>query len=238
MLRSLTVKAPPSANLLHSKTLSFWECLSTLLNSDQIARSLIDRSGSRLPETEAARSFFLAMEVSPDAHLQGIAGLTPEHRSQLLAAFELARRYAIFRSQRQSRPAVFPTPHQLAKTALTRVALELRCEAQEWLGFVPTYENKCVGNLCIVERGVRTHVNIEIMELFARILALRPLGFYLFHNHPSGELRPSEPDREITENVGNLAAQLGTRLLGHAILTAQAETWINPCVRVRYDRDS
>ena len=59
-----------------------------------------------------------------------------------------------------------------------------------------------------------------------------------FHNHPSGELKPSGPDRDITENVDHLAGQLGIRLLGHGIVSAHGETWINPCGRVRYDRDS
>ena len=80
------------------------------------------------------------------------------------------------------------------RRSVERISASLRRECQEWLGFVPVHRGGELGHFCLVERGVRTHVNIEPAELFARILALRPVGFYLFHNHPSGDLTPSEED--------------------------------------------
>lgn len=228
-----------------ARTLSLRECLALILNSGPpgrgalgLARSILDRPGSGLPESESMRAFFLALEVSPLAHLQGISGLGEAGQARVLAAFEIGRRYALYRIESETRRSNHPKPSQLARQALLRITPSWRNEAQEWLGFVPCYRGQRVGELCIVERGVRTHVNIETVELFARILALRPQGFYLFHNHPSGDLTPSSPDREITEHVERLGAQLGPRLLGHGIVTAHGETWLDTCVRVRYDRDS
>jgi hypothetical protein len=140
----------------------------------------------------------------------------------------MARRYALFRENRRSESPTAKSQSllQVAKTALSRVPDPWRKEVQEWLGFIPCYRTGEVGQLCIVERGVRTHVNIEPVELFARILALRPQGFVLVHNHPSGDLTPSLPDQEITERVAALARPFGIRMLGHWIVTAQGETWI------------
>jgi DNA repair protein RadC len=73
---------------------------------------------------------------------------------------------------------------------------------------------------------VRTHVNIEPIELFARVLALRPHGFILIHNHPSGDLTPSLPDQEITDRVAQLARPFGIKMLGHWIVSARGEFWI------------
>jgi DNA repair protein RadC len=73
---------------------------------------------------------------------------------------------------------------------------------------------------------VRTHVNVEPSELFARVLALRPRGFFLFHNHPSGTLSASGPDLHLTQRVKSTAQQLGLDFLGHWIVTAQGEVLV------------
>jgi DNA repair protein RadC len=69
-------------------------------------------------------------------------------------------------------------------------------------------------------------VNIDPAELFARVLALRPHGFYLFHNHPSGDLSPSPADIDLTRQVQRVSEQLGIRLLGHGIVSSREERWI------------
>lgn len=219
-----------------ARALSFRECLALILNSGPrgkgslgLASDILTRPGSGLQDGEQERAFFLAMEVSSEAYLSEISGIGEASLARLLAAFELARRYALFR---ESRNHILHPPHQsqtlldVARTALARIPLEHRNESQEWLGFVPCYRTGEVGQLCIVEKGVRTHVNIEPVELFARILALRPQGFILAHNHPSGDLTPSLPDQEITERVAQLARPFGIRMLGHWIVAARGEYWI------------
>ncbi|MFL5815286.1 MAG: RadC family protein [Bdellovibrionia bacterium] len=218
-----------------ARSLSFRECLALILNSGPkgkgsmgLAQDLLERPGSGLDESEQLRAFFLAMEVSSDAYLEGLSGLGDASQARLLAAFELARRYALFRETRNrySPTAQTQSLMAVAQTALSRIPLERRIEAQEWLGFIPCYRTGEVGELCIVEQGVRTHVNIEPVELFARVLALRPHGFILVHNHPSGDLSPSLPDQEITERVSQLARPFGIRMLGHWIVAARGENWI------------
>jgi DNA repair protein RadC len=96
------------------------------------------------------------------------------------------------------------------------------------LGFIPYHRDRTLGELCLVEHGARTHVNADATELFARVLALRPKGFFLAHNHPSGDLRPSPSDLELTDQVECLARQLGTPLLGHWIVAPTGETELPP----------
>lgn len=222
-----------------ARSLSLRECLALILNSGPrgkgslgLALDLLDRPGSGLQEREQERAFFLAMEVSSDAYLEGLPGLGDASQARLLAAFELARRYALFREVKNPQPSAAPSQTQsptllkVAQTALARIPSEKRLETQEWLGFIPCYRTGEVGQLCIVEQGVRTHVNIEPIELFARVLALRPHGFILAHNHPSGDLTPSLPDQEITDRVAQLARPFGIRMLGHWIVASRGEYWI------------
>ena len=217
------------------RCLSLRECIALILGSGPpglgslgVASGLLERPGAGLSGEDEERALFTAMEVSSGAHLKNLPGLGDAGQARLLAAFELCRRYALFRERVHVKPRLARSRLAPSRQALFQVDPTLRCEAQEWLGFVPLYRTGELGELCIVERGVRTHVNVDPAELFARILALRPQAITLFHNHPSGSLLPSDADFNLTRHVGRLAGQLGIRLLGHWILTARGEHWIDP----------
>jgi DNA repair protein RadC len=240
MIHSTLPAERPRERCLHrgANALSLRECLALLLGSGPrgvgclgLADALVQLPGAGLDALEEERAFFTAMEVSAPAHLAGVPGLGPAARARLLAAMELARRYSALRSTLTRADAGLEQPRvstlSLARLALREISPELRQEPQEWLGFVPLHRSGLMGRFCLVERGVRTHVNVDPAELFARVLALRPRGFFLFHNHPSGICTPSEPDRVLTERAANLAADLGLRLYGHWIVGPEREHWLN-----------
>jgi DNA repair protein RadC len=192
----------------------------------RLARHVVERVGGRgLADPEAETAFFNRLEQSPEAPLRDLEGLGQAGQARLLAALELGRRYALHRERRQRSVPAAPRD-DLPERALARIPWEWRADAREWLGFVPVRADGSPGSFCWVEKGVRTHVNTDPAALFASILALRPAGFFLFHNHPSGDLRPSEPDRELTRRVCRLAGQLGVPCLGHALVTSRDRHWI------------
>lgn len=119
----------------------------------------------------------------------------------------------------------------LHQEALLRVPAEARLSAREWLGFVPLFRDGRWGGLCQVETGTRDRVQVDPVELFARLLPLRPAAFVLVHNHPSGWLEASNEDQELTSQVRALAAQLGIQTLGHWIVTPQGELWFGEAGR-------
>jgi DNA repair protein RadC len=215
-----------------ARCLSIREILALLIHSGPkgigalgVAARLLERPGAGMGEEEQERALFAALEASAsETTLGGIAGLGPAAIARILAAFELGRRYS---QQIQHHPLPFRQSPRLFRSAAARISPERRIEPREWLGFVPLYRSGRLGELCIVELGVRTHVNVEPAELFARILALRPQGFFLFHNHPSGNLEPSAEDRHLTAAVQNLAHSFDLRLFGHAVVSATSEIWID-----------
>lgn len=219
--------------------LSLRECLALILGSGPpgkgcmgLASGILERIGPGIHPTEVERAFFTSMEISGFNSLKEIAGLGPAGQARILAAFELGRRYSAFRNQSlrklQKKRHLLP---ELADGALEKVSHRNRSEPQEWLGFVPVHRSGDLGELCIVEKGARTHVNTDPGELFARILVFRPRGFFLFHNHPSGQMTPSIQDLDLTEKVREIALQLGIQLLGHWIVSSQSDYWIHPAVR-------
>jgi DNA repair protein RadC len=215
------------------QALSLRECLALIIGSGPrgvgcmgLANEILSRPGTGLSPLDEERAFFNAIETASPGLLQGIFGLGDANRAKLLATFELSRRYSIHREQAKRPKAILHSLKNLSNFALEKVPVTLRNDAREWLGFVPHYRSGDLGDLCIVERGVRTHVNTDPAELFARVLALRPQAFYLIHNHPSGNPEPSSADYDITRRVQNVARQLGVRLLGHWIVAPEAEHWL------------
>jgi DNA repair protein RadC len=213
--------------------LSLRECLALIIGAGPpeigclgLASQIINRPGEGLSKAEEERAFFMAMEVSPTAFLKGFSGLGPARQAKILAAFELGRRYALFRNREETSQEQDCSLPQLAQAVLTKISPQERTQPQEWLGFVPVYRDGKLGEFCLVEKGSRTHVNIDPIELFARLLALRPHGFFLFHNHPSGVLKPSTQDLDITEKIHELSHQLGIQFLGHWIVASQGQRWI------------
>lgn len=57
------------------------------------------------------------------------------------------------------------------------------------------------------------------------VLLLQATGFFLFHNHPSGNLTPSADDERLTARVKDAAQVVGLKFLDHVILTADPESY-------------
>jgi DNA repair protein RadC len=59
---------------------------------------------------------------------------------------------------------------------------------------------------------------VDVRLLFGIVLKVAGTAIILSHNHPSGTLKPSQPDRQITEKIKKGGALLDIRLLDHIIL--------------------
>ena len=217
------------------QTLSLRECLAVILGSGPpgkgclgLAQDLLSRTGQEPGSTEEEQAFFTAMEVAGLTHVSNLPGAGDAAQSRLLAAFELGRRYSIYRESQQNRTGLDLDWDELSTRVLKKIPEHLRHEPQEWLGFIPLFKSTELGELCVVERGVRSHVNTDPAEFFARLLALRPVGFFLVHNHPSGNPTPSNEDVALTNHLNQLARQLGIGLLGHCIVSSSREAWLSP----------
>jgi DNA repair protein RadC len=201
-----------------AQALSLRECLAVLIGSGSGRRSALQIADEILQEHESEVAFFRSLESADGPRAPGIG---PAKLARILSAFELARRYSAHRHTTAA-PETSPT----RRVALERIPAELKIASREWLGFVPLERGGRLGPFCLVERGVRTHVNVDPAELFAKVLATRPAGFYLFHNHPSGRLEPSRQDEHLTERVAEVARSLGISLLAHGIVGPGGHHWI------------
>ncbi len=233
MILSLPTHERPRERCLEMgpQCLSLRECLALILGSGPspigclgLAWKILNQPGNLSPK-EQDHAFFTAMEISGRAYLNNCSGLGPAGQAKILAAFEIGRRYAVYRCHQQQTHDKSSYP-LLIKQALKKISYQERMQPQEWIGFVPLHRTGKLGDFCLVERGARTHVNCDPAELFARILALRPRGIFLFHNHPSGIPTPSTQDLDLTQKVEELSQVFGLQFYGHWIVTPETEFWI------------
>ncbi len=78
--------------------------------------------------------------------------------------------------------------------------------------------NSCMGIVPISKGGVSGTV-VDAKLIFASALKARSCGIILGHNHPSGNLMPSEADKTLTRKLIVAGKYLDIRILDHIIIT-------------------
>lgn len=66
--------------------------------------------------------------------------------------------------------------------------------------------------------GAINYCPVSISDIFKAALLSNAANILLFHNHPSGDVTPSEDDIQVTKRVMEAGKLLGIPLLDHIIL--------------------
>lgn len=69
-----------------------------------------------------------------------------------------------------------------------------------------------------IGQGGVSYAPADIRLILKEVVVSLASGIVLCHNHPSGNLVPSEEDNRLTHKIANLAAELGARLVDHLIV--------------------
>lgn len=93
--------------------------------------------------------------------------------------------------------------------------------------FVVMYLNRAnrVIGVCPVSVGGITGTVADPRLILAVALKVVATSIILFHNHPSGSVRPSTADISLTEKIKNAALYHDITVLDHLILTEDADTY-------------
>jgi DNA repair protein RadC len=139
-----------------------------------------------------------------------VEGVGSAKACQIMACFELARRY----QERDLRGCRIASPDDV----LPLVA-EWRDRKQEYFicltlnGAGEVIERRCV------TVGLLNQSLVHPREVFAEAITDRAASVILVHNHPSGTLDPSSQDIAITRQLSEAGSILGIRVLDHLIVT-------------------
>ncbi len=82
--------------------------------------------------------------------------------------------------------------------------------------------NKVKGIYQISQGGI-TGTLVDLRILFAVVLKTLSVAIILTHNHPSGTLKASTADRQITRKIKDAAQLLDIKLLDHLIIVSNGD---------------
>lgn len=81
--------------------------------------------------------------------------------------------------------------------------------------------NKVLGIYEVSSGGISGTV-VDIRLIFSAALKAVASGIIMIHNHPSGRVVPSDPDRYITRKVAEAGKLLDIKLMDHLIITPES----------------
>ncbi|MCE8425547.1 MAG: DNA repair protein RadC [Candidatus Methanoperedens sp.] len=140
--------------------------------------------------------------------LSVIEGIGPARASQILAGFELSRRYIVKETIRITGVYdVLPLINDIAgKQQEHFICISLN-------GANEVIENR------IVTVGLLDKSQVHPREVFADVITDRAASVIFAHNHPSGEIKPSNSDLKIHEQLTESGKILGIKILDHIIIS-------------------
>ena len=141
-------------------------------------------------------------------HLLEVPGMGLAKASQILSAFELSRRY-LFKDTIKI---------TCARDVLPLVG-DIVGKPQEHFICISLNGANEVIEKRIVTIGLLNKSPVHPREVFADVIADRAAAVIFVHNHPSGELQPSESDLNIHRQLTEAGKILGIQVLDHVIVT-------------------
>lgn len=73
--------------------------------------------------------------------------------------------------------------------------------------------------VCMFSKGGITNTSVDPRLILATALKVAATGMILCHNHPSGNLKPSEADKMLTRKLTNAAAFMDIKIADHIIIS-------------------
>ena len=181
------------------------------LTDKELVMLVIGSGTVRRPVDEISEDLLELLDRTPEAKTEDImliSGLGRAKASAIEAALELGRR----RSHKKPRSITSPEDiyreirHYSSREQESLVVVLLN-GAHEAIGtFVATI-------------GLLNKTIVHPREVFAPAISKRAAAVAIAHNHPSGNIEPSNDDKEVTFRLAEAGQILGIKLLDHLVFT-------------------
>ena len=203
-IKDLPKEGRPREKLLlfGAQNLSDRELISIILGKGIKGKDIFSLSEEVLNQLD-----FLNYEVN-EAHLMNIAGLGKAKIAAIAAAIEFSRRILCPKSKRiKSSADIYPYIQHFADRKQEVFVCASLNGANEIIA------------IRVVSIGLINKTLVHPREVFADPISDRAAAVIVCHNHPSGNLEPSDEDREITKRLKDASNVLGIPLLDHIIFS-------------------
>lgn len=136
-----------------------------------------------------------------------IEGMGSAKACQVLAAFEIAKRFLIKEN------VCLNQVHDVLP-----LVEDIRHKKQEYFLTITVDGAKNLIAKRIIFIGTLNQSMVHPREVFADAISDRAAGIIFIHNHPSGQCEPSEEDLQTTQKLIEAAKLLGIEVLDHIIV--------------------
>jgi DNA repair protein RadC len=145
--------------------------------------------------------------------LQKLKGIGKAKAVAIAAAFELGRR----REMAEAEKNIIKSSADIAKY-LQAFLKDRHAEI-----FIVAYLNRAnrLIRIEIISEGGLTGTIADPRIILKKALDLRAVNMVLCHNHPSGNLKPSKADEDLTQKIIRAAALIDVQVLDHIIVSNQ-----------------
>ncbi len=204
----------PREKLLNKgcQVLSDAELLAILIGSGSRNESAVDLCKRILQHNQNNLSVLSRQTI---AQLITFKGIGEAKAITIVAALELGRR----RRAEEARKVVAINSSNSVFEYMQPLIGDLSHE--EFWVLLLNNSNKIIGKIQLSKGGLTATV-VDVRLLFKQVIEQLATAIVLVHNHPSGQLVPSEADRHITEKIKRAGEVLDVKLLDHVIVTEHA----------------
>ncbi len=188
-------------------TLSNAELLAILIRTGISGKSAVDLARELLSEFKTLR----AMSNIDISEFKQISGLKDAKISQIKAAIELGRRMMseekvlkdIVKSSSDVADYLMPLMRDLKKELFKVILLNKRNN---------------ITDVVDMEMGTIDRVDLYIRDILLTALKYQAPAIIIVHNHPSGDIVPSEADKSLTRYLITVATAMELRIFDHIIV--------------------
>ena len=204
---------PREKALAHGiKSLSDAELLALLFGTGIQGKSVVELCSELLADNEHHLSRIARMSA-PEL-CNRYKGIGTAKAISLLAALEVGSRAAADAAALQERPTI--TSSQVA-VSLMRPRLANLPYEEFWVMLL-NQGGKEIRTVCVSRGGIATTA-VDVKIVLKHAVENYAAAMILFHNHPSGTLKPSAQDDALTRRIGEAAKILDIRVNDHIIVT-------------------
>ena len=131
----------------------------------------------------------------------------------ILAAFEVGRR-----NTKRSNKSLLKVKDSMGAYQILSPKLAHLQHEEFWILYLNNAN--CVIHESRLSQGGITGTLVDVRLVLKKALEVGAVGLILGHNHPSGTLKPSTADKELTRKIQQSAQLMDIKVLDHLIITA------------------
>lgn len=204
----------PREKLLHKgKTvLSDAELLAILIGSGNRNESAVDLCKRILASTNHNLNDLGKLSVK---QLMAFRGIGEAKAISIIAALELGRRRRLEEASQTDTIHSSKSVFEIMQPILGELPHE-----EFWILYLNN-SNAIIQKQQLSKGGI-TGTLVDVRLVLKKALEVGATALILVHNHPSGTLKPSTSDKQLTQKLNTASASLDIKVLDHLIITEKA----------------